>query len=193
LFSKRHHSIITIIKVKKIEKATNLSEFQNETTVAGSESGLSLIPTWPKAQFEQSLNPVPESIISWSPPIPNWNTWSACNIDEGPMAKMSSECVSEQLQKEFQDMQKIDTHYQQMRGHREQLPVFGCREQIMTAISEHPVIIVRGSTGCGKTTQVNIVTMFACKTCYCFLVKKKCEKCSFDITLERIILPVLLT
>lgn len=27
--------------------------------------------------------------VSWSPPVPNWNPWTACNIDEGHMASVS--------------------------------------------------------------------------------------------------------
>lgn len=26
------------------------------------------------------------SVISWCPPTQNWNPWSNCNIDEGPLA-----------------------------------------------------------------------------------------------------------
>lgn len=40
---------------------------------------------------------------------------------------------------------------------REQLPVYYMKGQIMEAINEHPVIIIRGNTGCGKTTQVDFV------------------------------------
>lgn len=25
-------------------------------------------------------------VVSWSPPQPNWNPWTGCNIDEGPLA-----------------------------------------------------------------------------------------------------------
>ncbi|KAH8307656.1 hypothetical protein KR044_007309 [Drosophila immigrans] len=34
------------------------------------------------------------------------------------------------------------------------LPIFGQREEIMTAIRDNPVVIIKGETGCGKTTQV---------------------------------------
>lgn len=32
--------------------------------------------------------PVTAGVVSWSPPKPNWNTWTGCNIDEGPLAKV---------------------------------------------------------------------------------------------------------
>lgn len=37
---------------------------------------------------------------------------------------------------------------------REQLPVKQFQEEIMAAIDNNPVVIIRGATGCGKTTQV---------------------------------------
>jgi len=37
---------------------------------------------------------------------------------------------------------------------REDLPSFQFRSQILEAISKHPVIVIQGETGCGKTTQV---------------------------------------
>lgn len=37
---------------------------------------------------------------------------------------------------------------------REQLPVKTFEEEIMHTINSRPVVIIRGATGCGKTTQV---------------------------------------
>ena len=37
---------------------------------------------------------------------------------------------------------------------RQNLPVFGYRQQILEQIKTHNVILIRGATGCGKTTQV---------------------------------------
>lgn len=37
---------------------------------------------------------------------------------------------------------------------REKLPIAAMRKQILSLIDENPVVIVRGNTGCGKTTQV---------------------------------------
>ncbi|KAL0201001.1 hypothetical protein M9458_004188, partial [Cirrhinus mrigala] len=34
------------------------------------------------------------------------------------------------------------------------MPVKNFEEQIMSAIHNNPVVIIRGATGCGKTTQV---------------------------------------
>lgn len=37
---------------------------------------------------------------------------------------------------------------------RDQLPVKNFQEEIMNAIHHNPVVVIRGATGCGKTTQV---------------------------------------
>lgn len=37
---------------------------------------------------------------------------------------------------------------------REQLPVHAYRARVLQAIREHSVVVIEGSTGCGKTTQV---------------------------------------
>lgn len=37
---------------------------------------------------------------------------------------------------------------------RNQLPVKNFEKEIMSAIHNNPVVIIRGATGCGKTTQV---------------------------------------
>lgn len=38
-------------------------------------------------QFEESgEKQTRPGIVSWSPPLPNWNPWTNCNIDEGPLA-----------------------------------------------------------------------------------------------------------
>lgn len=42
----------------------------------------------------------------------------------------------------------------QILAEREQLPVRHFEDEIMAAIDNNPVVIIRGATGCGKTTQV---------------------------------------
>ncbi|XP_053619357.1 dosage compensation regulator isoform X2 [Plodia interpunctella] len=96
----------------------------------------------------------PSGVVSWSPPQPNWNAWTGCNIDEGPLASTSLEDISSDLEKHQRDTYQNSTLYQESLREREQLPVFGMRSTIMQAINDNPVVIIRGNTGCGKTTQV---------------------------------------
>lgn len=42
----------------------------------------------------------------------------------------------------------------QIVSERDQLPVKQFEEEIMAAVDNNPVVIIRGATGCGKTTQV---------------------------------------
>lgn len=51
-------------------------------------------------------------------------------------------------------MQQNKTCVFQILGERDQLPVKHFEEEIMAAIDNNPVVIIRGATGCGKTTQV---------------------------------------
>ena len=41
-----------------------------------------------------------------------------------------------------------------MLAERQQLPIASQAVEVVTSIQEHQVVIIRGSTGCGKTTQV---------------------------------------
>uniref|UniRef100_A0A8B9RMW2 RNA helicase n=1 Tax=Astyanax mexicanus TaxID=7994 RepID=A0A8B9RMW2_ASTMX len=85
------------------------------------------------AHFEPSQRQSLAGVVPWSPPQVNWNPWTSSNIDEGPLAFVSTVLM-------IQD--------------REQLPVKKFEEEIMNAVHKNPVVIIRGATGCGKTTQV---------------------------------------
>ena len=92
------------------------------------------------------------SIIQWVPPIPNWNPWIGSNIDEGPLSTATMESISEDL---FRSEQfHLDNDRKDRVEHRQHLPVFRYRQEILRQIQEHNVILIRGATGCGKTTQV---------------------------------------
>ncbi|XP_046672255.1 ATP-dependent RNA helicase A isoform X2 [Homalodisca vitripennis] len=98
--------------------------------------------------------PQPAGVVSWSPPQPNWNPWTACNIDEGPLATANMDQISEDLLQGQKERLMSDSRLQNMIDQRNQLPVAAMRNEIMTAINENSVVIIRGNTGCGKTTQV---------------------------------------
>uniref|UniRef100_A0AAR5P7Z1 RNA helicase n=1 Tax=Dendroctonus ponderosae TaxID=77166 RepID=A0AAR5P7Z1_DENPD len=103
------------------------------------------------------FHPAPSSqagVVIWSPPQQNWNPWTGCNIDEGFLATASMDQISEHMLEEAKLKQTSDTKLQQNAIDRQKLPVFNCKAAIMEAINENPVIIIRGNTGCGKTTQI---------------------------------------
>lgn len=98
--------------------------------------------------------PQPAGVVSWSPPQQNWNPWTGCNIDEGPLAIMTLEQLSDDLLHEQRERLQQNDNLQKSIKERSSLPVFLKKNEIMNAINENSIIIIRGNTGCGKTTQV---------------------------------------
>ncbi|KAH8394703.1 hypothetical protein KR222_002076, partial [Zaprionus bogoriensis] len=94
------------------------------------------------------------AVIPWAPPQPNWNAWHACNIDEGELATVSIDDLSTQYERQVRDRRQNDPEYRQFLDFRDKLPIAAMRTEIMAAINENPVVIIRGNTGCGKTTQI---------------------------------------
>jgi midasin (ATPase involved in ribosome maturation) len=64
--------------------------------------------------------------------------------------------ISNDLCEGHKDRLQNDSDLQASIKERSQLPVFAMRNTIMNAINDHSVIIIRGNTGCGKTTQVRL-------------------------------------
>lgn len=62
--------------------------------------------------------------------------------------------ISDDLLQGYRNRVQTDEKLQAMMQGRQQLPVFHMKNTIMEAINENTVIIIRGNTGCGKTTQV---------------------------------------
>lgn len=50
----------------------------------------------------------------------------------------------------------ISALFFQMMEERSQLPVYQSHDHILQVIKESPVTLIRGETGCGKTTQVGL-------------------------------------
>jgi len=62
------------------------------------------------------------------------------------------ESISEDLRRAEQ--YKSENEFKYRLQERQNLPVFNYRQQILEQIKSHNVILIRGATGCGKTTQV---------------------------------------
>ncbi|KAA0719378.1 ATP-dependent RNA helicase A [Triplophysa tibetana] len=106
------------------------------------------------AQFEPSQRQNTEGVVPWSPPQINWNPWTSSNIDEGPLAFCTPEQINMDLLNELNYQLEQDKNLQTILSERSQLPVKNFEKEIMSAIHNNPVVIIRGATGCGKTTQV---------------------------------------
>uniref|UniRef100_A0A3Q1EAL2 RNA helicase n=1 Tax=Acanthochromis polyacanthus TaxID=80966 RepID=A0A3Q1EAL2_9TELE len=106
------------------------------------------------ATFDPSQRQTGAGVVPWSPPQVNWNPWTSSNIDEGPLAYCTPEQISGDLQSELKYQLINDDNLQKILTERKQLPVKQFEEEIMAAVEKNPVVIIRGATGCGKTTQV---------------------------------------
>ncbi|XP_013396590.1 ATP-dependent RNA helicase A-like [Lingula anatina] len=113
---------------------------------------VSLIVNQKLEEFEDSRKSM-EGIVSWSPPQQNWNPWTACNIDEGPLAFATMEQIGSDLLSGMEQQRKMDQGLQEMMRERGELPVHSYKEEILRTIHHSPVTLIRGATGCGKTTQ----------------------------------------
>lgn len=70
------------------------------------------------------------------------------------MATATLETLSEELNADNRSKVQNDAAYTERCRFRESLPVAAMRSELMELINENPVVIVRGNTGCGKTTQI---------------------------------------
>lgn len=93
-------------------------------------------------------------VVSWCPPQPNWNPWTNCNIDEGPLAHATMEQISQDVYRSLEEQKANDRELQNMLNDRSMLPIHNSRDHIIHVIKTNPVVLIRGETGCGKTTQV---------------------------------------
>ncbi|XP_033728682.1 ATP-dependent RNA helicase A-like isoform X2 [Pecten maximus] len=105
-------------------------------------------------EFEPALRRNTGGVVPWSPPQPNWNPWTNCNIDEGPLAMATMEEISQDLYNNFEQHKSSDENLHHMLEERSKLPVWTSHDHILQTIHENPVTLIRGETGCGKTTQV---------------------------------------
>ncbi|XP_053325298.1 ATP-dependent RNA helicase A isoform X2 [Spea bombifrons] len=103
--------------------------------------------------FEPSQRQSMSGVVPWSPPQENWNPWTSSNIDEGPLAFATQEQISSELKSEIA-YHSQQNDMQQILGERDALPVKKFENEILQTVHNNPVVIIRGATGCGKTTQV---------------------------------------
>ncbi|VDM17535.1 unnamed protein product [Hydatigera taeniaeformis] len=122
------------------------------TDVDRREEGHNMILHYQVADFEPRPRQSAQ-LVSWCPPIENWNPWTACNIDEGPEALMSLAQISQAYKEQYE--RRVNSRvYDIIREERNSLPVAAFSHQILDTITRNQVTLIKGETGCGKTTQV---------------------------------------
>lgn len=133
---------------------TNLNVESVKVANEKSSEPVSLLTNQVLDEFEPCKVQTSAGVVTWSPPQPNWNPWTGCNIDEGYLATASLDQISEDMLLEAKRNIDNNPDLQESMNERKSLPVYNMKAAIMEAINEHPVVIIRGNTGCGKTTQV---------------------------------------
>ncbi|KAJ6657376.1 hypothetical protein lerEdw1_002543 [Lerista edwardsae] len=147
--------------------AVNLtSDLENQLQNLIQEMSLEIVPPPPNpscpavlnigklAHFEPSQKQNQVGVVPWSPPQSNWNPWTSSNIDEGPLAYATPEQISIDIKSNLMYQLENDQELQKILQERETLPVKKFEQDILNAIHQNSVVIIRGATGCGKTTQV---------------------------------------
>lgn len=142
-----------------IQKASDILKELNVTPVnvnpsINSENATSLLIHTPEPERKLKFQNTTSSVIPWSPPIQNFNAWNASNIDEGYLATASLQQLSDDLLGNAREKRNNDNDLDKRTKARETLPIHAMRRQIMEAINDNSVVLIRGNTGCGKTTQI---------------------------------------
>ncbi|XP_060872355.1 dosage compensation regulator [Metopolophium dirhodum] len=141
-------------KVYNILQELNIEPVIKNDTVIEPETTISLISNQVLAEFNETKPVRLTGVIPWSPPKPNWNPWLAINIDEGPLATATLDQLSEELAKDYAIKLNSSEGFKESIAMRSQLPVFAKKNDILDVIKKNSIVIIQGSTGCGKTTQV---------------------------------------
>ncbi|CAD5222539.1 unnamed protein product [Bursaphelenchus xylophilus] len=95
-------------------------------------------------------HPKTSGLVAFAPPSQNWDPWKGANIDEPPLATMSLQQISDLLLAQ----EKAKNHNPEVVEKRRSLPVFAHRDEILQIIERDSVVLIKGTTGCGKSTQI---------------------------------------
>lgn len=118
------------------------------------ENPVSLVIATQEPERKPKPYEISGSVIPWSPPVQNWNAWNSSNIDEGYLATATLDQLSEDLLENARNKKLNDQELAERIKARELLPIHAMRREIMEAINDNSVVLIRGNTGCGKTTQI---------------------------------------
>lgn len=99
-------------------------------------------------------------VVEWRPPHIDWNPWTnrSAYLEGSPYSQMEpaerASRHSHDLSQEMSCRKGNEIALQKSLQNRQALPIALKSEAIVSCLHSHQVVIVRGSTGCGKTTQV---------------------------------------
>ncbi|CAD5217543.1 unnamed protein product [Bursaphelenchus okinawaensis] len=128
-----------------------LNPVKDGFSIASNENRISLVTDQKLASFPVNQGPPKASgLVAFAPPTQNWDPWKGTNIDEGPLATMKLPEISNQILMQ----EKAKNHNPEIVEKRRSLPVFKYRESILDIVDQNSVVLIKGTTGCGKSTQV---------------------------------------
>ncbi|EDO35812.1 predicted protein [Nematostella vectensis] len=134
----------------------------------------------PGSKFDVEKPDNRRGVIEWAPPDRNWNPWiNQPTIIEGAEEYQAPILTSKDYLDEYQQKHQSDPTFKAMLEQRSQLPVFNYKHAILQAVHENRVIIIKGATGCGKTTQVPQFVLDA------FLENGQGAECNIVVTQPR--------
>ena len=99
--------------------------------------------------FEPQEKP-PQGCIPWCPPVANWDPWRGGNIEDGIYFNQDANFINQDILQRTAQSHPNETTVQK----RRELPIFAERRRLLDVIAKNPVVIVKGETGSGKTTQL---------------------------------------
>ena len=140
--------------VGQLEACLGVLELKPVLVSGGQEEPLSLLSSTSLDHLLPPSTALEAGIVPWSPPTANWNPWQGVNIDEGPLARASMDAISQDLARDWGERCKGEEGLQKRQRERQDLPIYVQRSRILEVVNSHPVVLIRGNTGCGKTTQV---------------------------------------
>lgn len=82
-----------------------------------------------------------------------YNPWTNTKYDDPVFTGLCFEEVNQHLKEQFHNMIN-DSKFQSILKTRMKLPIFCIKEQVIDVIDKNSVLIIRGATGCDKSTQV---------------------------------------
>ncbi|XP_050425485.1 dosage compensation regulator-like [Adelges cooleyi] len=111
----------------------------------------SLIPDVSVAEYREFKPSTAAKVVQWIPPMIDVDPWRRnSNISSYDTLDEMSEDLSKQFNKHFHN-----SSLSKSLSKCNKLPIYSRAIEILDAIEKNPVVIIEGSTGCGKTTQVS--------------------------------------
>ncbi|CAK9291191.1 unnamed protein product [Gordionus sp. m RMFG-2023] len=161
--------------IGKLDNTLNLLHIPPEPIAIGKE--IYNVYNYSDLLPEENETDFVDKTIAWSLPASNWNPWTSLDIDD--QLQTSCELLSLDINKKWEAKLEQYPIMRKILDERDLLPIFELKGQILNLIQNNSVIIIKGPTGCGKTTQVPQYILDD------YMEKEKGGECSILVTEPR--------